>query len=364
MNALLHSMANNVDRRCYRRVNLAPGEAEIVLSQSASWMPDERLSVLNLSPEGVAVLVDATLLWPDQGAPVSFRAPALDIASPAYAAHKTTGPNGPSVLGLRLDLEETDRHTVAAFYHVRRFPTLARRGAVPAAEVCELLDRSGYLGLKKDIVPSDEWLAAPWPDVLTREAVYRASDGTVLGHVSVTRAYRRTWLGHEIATLRTHPEAMECRRALYHHFASWPRLLDGGQAMLLGYYNRDRPWHQRFFEEFAQAASPAECVILPVERFAAAPLDPATAVRRWITQAEIGEPDQHELGVVVGIIKRSWPPLALTAFDIDEEHLQSSCLHWAYAETGLARSRTVLVLRERQKVLGVALCESTNSRLS
>jgi hypothetical protein len=267
-----------------------------------------------------------------------------------------------SIVGLRLMLDADQRGLLADAYHRLRFPALSRRGEIPAAVVHDLFDRSGYTALKKDVVPSDEWLAARWPATLTREAVYTAADGTVLGHIGVTRAYRRTWLGHEIATRRDHAEALACRRVLYHHFATWPRLLDGEETMLVGYYNRGRPWHRAMFEGFSSTADPdSECRVLPLDRFFVSPAEGATPSPDGIS---VGPMRPEEAGAVAALIAGQWPRLATRAFDLDAVHLQSACLHPEYAAAGLERSRTVLVLRDRGQLLGAATCEVASGHLS
>jgi hypothetical protein len=307
----------------------------------------------------VGVAVGATLDWAP-GAAVALRLPAGRIACRAHPVPRPAG-GDPGIVGLRLELEGHHRHALADAYHRLRFPTISRRGQVPPAVVHDLFDRSGYIALKKDVAPSEEWLAARWPDTLTREAVYTASDGTVLGHIGVTRAYRRTWLGHEIATRRDHPEAMACRRSLYHHFATWPRLLDGEEAMLVGYYNRSRPWHRTMFEGFAEHADPAsECLVLPLDRFLLSAA-PALAPPAGVTVSAMTAP---AAAPVAALIAAQWPALAVAAFDLDAARVQSACLHPEYAAAGLSRARSVLVIERGGELLGAATCETASGHLS
>src|SRR5262249_19713581 len=148
--------------------------------------------------------------------------------------------SGVPVYGLKLYFEDNAKPAIARTYHNLRFRALRRRGAVSDGALKKLFQDSGYLGLKEGLVPRPAWLHADWPSTLTHEAVYIAGDNNAVGHVTVTRAYPHAWLGHEIATLRDHPESMVCRRTLYQHFSVWPRLLDEDQAHLLGYYYRSR----------------------------------------------------------------------------------------------------------------------------
>jgi hypothetical protein len=85
------------------------------------------------------------------------------------------------------------------------------------------------------------------------------------------------------------------------------------------------------------------------------PLDPSVAVGR-LSMAERPQ--------AVALIAQRWPPLVLKAFDIDEERLESRCLHPAYAAAGLNRERVGIALRRRGRLIGVALCESTRGPIS
>jgi hypothetical protein len=334
-----------VEQRRFRRLPVRPGALELEVAGGGRW------PVVDLSPEGVSVRGE----WACGEAAVKLRSPGGAIPCLARPIRRDG-----ATLGLRL--APARGSALAEVYHRLRFPALSRRGEVAPAVVHDLFDRSGYTALKSDVVPSREWLAAAWPATLTREAVYTAADGAVLGHIGVTRAYGRTWLGHEIATRRDHPEALACRRALYHHFATWPRLLDGEETMLVGYYNRARPWHRAMFEGFAAGADPArECLVLPLDRFVVAPAASDAAPGAGVAVTPM---TPAEAGEVVALIAAEWPDLARRAFDLDAARLASPCLHPEYAAAGLARSRTVLVVRQAGRLAGAATCEATSGHLS
>jgi hypothetical protein len=344
---------NAPQRRRFRRLPVASGAIALELGSTHT------LPVVDFSPEGVSVAMAGGTWSVGASEPITLRTPFAHITGRAAAVRQ--GPRA-NVVGLRLELDGASERALAETYHRARFPALSRRGQIAPATVHALFERSGYLGLKKDVAPSDEWLAAAWPETLTREAVYTAADGTVLGHLGVTRAYRRTWLGHEIATLRDHPEALACRRSLYHHFANWPRLLDGDQAMLLGYYNRSRPWHRALFEAFAAGSDPGrECLVMPLDRFLLSPeSDPGTAP----PGVSVSPLDAGEAERVRALIAAAWPRLAVQAFDLDGEGLESACLHPEYARAGLQRARSVLALRDHGVLVGAALCETSSGQLS
>jgi hypothetical protein len=247
---------------------MSPSEASVHLSQhSGSTGSNSNFPVYDVSSEGVAVVARTRVTWPSTGARVTLRVGEASVPCRAYPARQGWTDNGAPLIVLRLEEDEPHRRQLVDVYYRLRFPSLSRRCEASPDAVTELFRRSGYLALKGDVTPSDEWLAAPWPATLTREAVYTASDNVLVGHISVTRAYSRSWLGHEIATIRDHREALACRQALYQLHTTWPRLVDGDDAMVVGYYNRSRPWHQRLFEGYAADAAPDQCVVLPLDRF-------------------------------------------------------------------------------------------------
>src|SRR5690606_34300547 len=117
--------------------------------------------------------------------------------------------------------------------------------------------------------PTAAWCRPDFAGDLSVDSVYRSADGVLLGHVSVTRAYSRTWLGHQLSTLKGHRESADCRVALYNHFASVPTIMDGrDDVYLLGYYDRSRRWHQLFFEGFVDWIRDESLVaVTPFDRF-------------------------------------------------------------------------------------------------
>jgi hypothetical protein len=246
-----------------------------------------------------------------------------------------------------------------------RSPSLEPRSAAGRHELHELMDRSGYLKLRTGTEPLADWYIADWDERLSVDIVYRTRDGGLLGHVSVTRAYSHTWLGHQLATRRGHVEMTECRYALYIHFAMCPLALDGPDSMLLGYYDRSIKWHQIFFESFIQwMGDQAHAVIVPFDRFeeasSATPAEPPLAP----DDAEVRDITRAELPAALALIRQELPELAADAFDIFPDRLVSRCLHEAYANCSMMRGRRVLVLLVGGELKGVALCEIGSRELS
>jgi hypothetical protein len=264
-------------------------------------------------------------------------------------------------LGLRLTAEDP---TPFAEIMIRSlFPQIRLRRHVPPELIIRLFEASHYLSLRDGCRPSKRWLDLD-ADSVSRDLTYVAADGQPVGHVSITRAYRRAWLGHQIATLSDHEESLDARRSLYLSFAMLPGLLDGDGAKLLGYYDRSRPWHEVFFEQFVRSVGSEELSALAqLDRFERrkAPHVLDTEVPSYI---QVEEATGRDLAMAAQLARRHTPPLLADALELQPSSLRSDQLHPAYAGTRLRRKRNVLVLRVRGKPAGVALCEATTRDLS
>jgi hypothetical protein len=269
---------------------------------------------------------------------------------------------------LRIHAEPEQYAELRRYYRELRFPLLSR-GDLDAGEIIELFHKSGYLRLRGgNRLPSPRWCQAELSGDLSSDVVYCAEDGALLGHVSVTRAYSRSWLGHQLTTLRGHPRSFDCRVALYNHFSMVPALYDGQEPhFLLGYYDRTHRWHQLFFEGFVDWIDDAsEAVIVPFDRFELLPAvntNPLPAANDH-PRVHIEQPRPGELGEVVAFIHEQLPPLACAAFDIDIDTLDRAYLAPGYAAHGLPRGRRVFVVRDREELVGVALCETGSEDVS
>jgi len=275
------------------------------------------------------------------------------------------------VVRLLLFCERHERPELVRFYRQLRFPALFERAELDASEVMELFERSGYFALRGEsrrAQGSQAWCGSSLPAQLSVDAVYCAEDGALLGHVSVTRAYSRTWLGHQLTTFNDHLESAACRVALYHHFATVPILIDGNERQfLLGYYDRGKPWHQLFFDSFIDwYGEPGKATIVAFDRYEAVDSQPPTAaqVGQDDPNVELDQARPDELDEVVALIAEQLPPLALAAFDIDASQLDRAYLHPDFATQGIARGRRVFVLREAGELVGVALCETGREDIS
>jgi hypothetical protein len=163
--------------------------------------------------------------------------------------------------GVRL-ATEAGRAALLDTYLRCRFPNLQLRGQIDPARVWELFARSGYFALRDGTAPGESWFTAPDTEAISRDVCYRASDSSVIGHVSSTRAYSRAWLGHQLALLNGHPETAECRETIYLHIGAFPLLMDGKDALLFGYFNSKKRWHQIYFSGFVDwVGSPSVAVL-------------------------------------------------------------------------------------------------------
>ncbi len=260
-----------------------------------------------------------------------------------------------------------ERGDLVRLYRLLRFPQLIDRGAVDRHDVVDLFERSRYLALREtdQVAPSEAWCCPDFASDLSIDTIYRADDGALLGHVSVTRAYSKTWLGHQLATLKGHPESAASRHALYRHFACAPLLSDGEDCFLLGYYDRELRWHQLFFESFVDwVGDETQSVVVEFDRFE--PIAGTTNALPAECPDDIVVESLHRLDVdeCVALIGEQLPDLAARALDIDAEHLESVALHPGYLERGVERTRQVFVLREGGGIVGAALCETGSRHLS
>lgn len=263
-----------------------------------------------------------------------------------------------------------ERPELVRIHRLIRFPNLRDRGELDPERVIELFRASHYLDLRdtETTEPTDAWCCPDFAGDLSIDTIYRARDGALLGHVSVTRAYSRTWLGHQLATLKGHPESFDCRISLYGHFASTPGSIDGKDVYLLGYYDRSKRWHQLFFESFVDwLADPREVAIVPFDRYE--PVDPATPMVVDIDPNPDRGIDIHraapdELAALAELVCAQMPPLAQAAFDLDADKLDAAYLHPEYEVQAVERGREAFAIHERGQLVGVALVEHGSPHLS
>ena len=355
-----------VNRRCNSRIPVREGTGTLTWST-----PRRRGVVLSHAPvhdfgiDGVGVEVASEeVLDTRDPFPALFEMDGSRTLCLAEVRHRVRTRNG-SHIGIRLHTSY-GRQSLVETYLRHRFPRLIERATVDRGAVMELLDRSGYLDLRAETRPPERWFDLPDSSGLSRDICYRGSDGAIIGHISSTRAYSKAWLGHQIATLKQHPEAVACRREIYLHIAAFATLMDGEDTVMYGYFDRSKKWHQLFFRDFVKwVDDPSLAVIAELDRFERVEPGPFRRLRpAHDPTVEVSEPDAEELVLVTALIRGQLPSLVCDTLDIHPERLHSDCLHDAYRASPYQRGRRVLVLRHRGRLVGAALCEVGSRELT
>lgn len=355
-----------LDRRAAERLPLAASTAELRWKVTADGAErTAAVAIQDLGHQGVGIVVarEAEPLPPADGFPATLEINGHAIECVAEARHSQQLP-GKTRYGLRLRAL-LDGDGCLNAYLSQRFPQLVDRRSLDPEEVHGLLEQSGYLRLREGVVPPRDWLARQDDGAISRDVCFRDRAERLIGHVSFTRAYRRAWLGHQLATIRPHEEAVECREAIYLHIATYPTLVDGDDAMMVGYFDRSRPWHQRFFSGFARwVDSPELAVTIGLDRFerrTAERLPLAVAVAPHVS---VGVARKEELDAAAHLVRSHLPSLIANALDINPEYLTIDTLNPRYEGTRYRRGRVAFVLRENERLVGVALCEIGSRELS
>jgi hypothetical protein len=360
-----HAVLSNLriytlDERRGTRVSLSRGQGTLRWARVVGGVPQVvQSSLLDLSPSGASIELKAS----DPELPIESFVGELQFGSvkiPLLAQLRRSVEAGEAGLaGLRLETGRGKRKLVD-LYMLRRFPGLIPRADVSREKVAKLLGDSGYLKLREGEGPSAAWHRYRADHSV--DVVYQAQDGKALGHTSITRSYKRTWLMHQLATISGHPESGLCRRALYDFGSSAPTAFDGEQAYALAYFNRKLRWHQLFFEQFAQWLNDdALGTVCAFDRFERSS-EVASGVRTVAASAQASQQGgsysieplrEEDLLPAVALIRSFISPLVADALDVHPEDLQSVALN-----EDPQRTRTAFVLRGEQGLLGVALCET------
>ncbi len=239
------------------------------------------------------------------------------------------------------------------------FPRLFSRSEFSETAVHTLLADSGYLGLDPDVRMTQAWLRLDDHEI-GRDMVYIDEDGHLVGHMSLTRAYRHTWTAHQLASVSNHHEVGTCWRELYRFASIWPRLADPRPGALAAIFPLS-PWNRRMLYGFSEwLDQPDNIVVTRLERF----LLPEVLDDSDHDPAVVHPAGLHELGEVEAALPRYLPALAIENMDLTEGHLRSSALHPNYAKRNIIRRRDVLVLKRGDQTIATALCELADPALS
>jgi hypothetical protein len=239
------------------------------------------------------------------------------------------------------------------------FPSLLPRASVPREDVASLFRSSGYLALRESAQALTPWHDAAF-ERLSVDAVHQRADGTLDGHASCTRIYRRTWIFHQLATLGQGRLAMKARRAIYLSMTGWVSLLSEGDGHAIAYFDRAKRWHASLFEDFiAWCGNHTIATITPLDRFEIAAAE-ATA----FGSVDVGPAREDELLPAEQVVSAAMPPILAAATDIEAPLLSTGTLCDAHDAEGLGRERVLLVAREEGRASAYALCETGSPNLS
>jgi hypothetical protein len=353
-----------LDERRGTRVSLNHGVGTLRWARVVDGLPRIVHSpIVDLAPNGASIRLSASDPAPpaepfvgelDLG---SVRIPLLaDVRRQVESSSSAAGTLG-TIAGLSLDTGSGKRKLVE-LYMRNRLPGLVPRASIGRDQVSELLGQSGYLDLRQGEGCSPSWHQYRSENSL--DVAYRTKDDKVIGHVSLTRSYKRTWTMHQLATLSGHAESGICRRALYDFGCCVPLAFDGEQAYAVAYFNRKRRWHQLFFEMFMQWLNDeALGTIVAFDRFER-PADAALPVLPELEPGyEVAPLEDADLLPAVALIRSQLPPLLAEVLNISPEDLRSARLNGS-----TERTRAAFALRSNGILLGVALCETGSSSAS
>ena len=347
-------------RRRADRVRLVRGRS--LVSWPHALVPGERVvaEVEDLSACGARVRVRGSSFPPPPGEDLILHVDGFAMPMQADVRHVQSEEDGSTQFGLRFAPDSSD-DTVRLAREVERirFPGLRPRDSRPREEVTSLLHASGYLELRESARD-----LTPWHDAadaaLSVDSVHVGEGDGLDGHLSTTRVYSNTWVFHQLATLPG-PLASRGRRALYLSATGWVSLLSEGKGYAMAYFDRKKRWHSLFFETFVKwVDADALAMVVPVDRFEVGSTDAVSSPGNF----DVGEASEAELARALDLVETMMPPLLRTVMDLREGRLATDTLCEHHTVEGLARSRTVIAVREEGEPTAFALCELGSPSLS
>jgi len=347
-----------LDERRGRRVAIGKGQGTLRWARVVEGAPKViHSSLVDLTPAGASIELEPSDPVPPSASFVG-ELHLGNVKIPLLASLRRCERRSDNVLaGLRLEIGGEKRKLVD-LYMRQRFPGLVRRHEVESEALGKLLAESGYLKLRDGEGCSSFWHRYRSPHSL--DFVYRARDGALLGHVSSTRSYRRSWLMHQLATLSGHSESGLCRRALYDLVSCAPTVFEGEQAFAVAYFNRKLRWHQLFLQDFVQWLNDdALGTVTAFDRFERAPNAAAPTPQGGATGYSVEPLADEDVIRAVALIRSQVAPLVADALDINPQDLVTASLNG-----DPLRSRAAFALRRGRELLGVALCETGSASAS
>lgn len=343
-----------LERRNAARVALPEGHAELVWGAGAgdaSWT--ERSAVRDITPTGVGVVADESAgPLPRTAFSAELRVGDKVVPCLAYAQRRSATQGETS--GVGIDAGRL-RHRVVEMILEEWMPRLSPRSAIDCESMQALMRDSGYLRLRDSDVDFQAWTSVVPQNLPSYDRVYRATDGTLLGHMSATRIYSKTWLIHQLACLRGHPESGECRKSLYLFMAAIPTIHDGQSGSILAYFDPRLRWHNLFFGRFTEWTNdPSLSVICAFDRFER---DAPREAFDSPAGCEVREACREELPAVCTLVRAHLPQIVGDAFDVHPANLRRGA-------RAPERGRHVLVLRQGGELAGAALCDTGDPTVS
>jgi hypothetical protein len=343
------------DRRDAWRQPIGEGRAELHWSALDSEHASAGYSyVRDLSPAGAAIVPAPGSAPPPSGVfpaelrIAELRVPCLvetrrapSVEGETYGVHLIAGGEGVDLIDV---------------YLRERLPRLVPRHEVDTKALRALMVKSGYLSLRAAKTSFQAWQKCQVRDSFACDRVYRAADGTLLGHGSATRIYSRTWILHQLATIGGHPESAECRAMLYSMLTSVPTLYDGKRASAMAYFDLDLRWHDLFFKNFIRWIGNTKLAcIFAFDRFEReAPPEPYEPPEGYSVRIA----RETEMVQCAALVRAQLPEITANAFDTHPGELRRVPVRRN------DRGREVLVLMHGEELAGLALCETGAPNLS
>ncbi len=257
------------------------------------------------------------------------------------------------VLGFELEPEH-DRPDVVRTILDHAFPSILPRADLPPAAVSRLLAESGYLDLCEDDGLPEAWLG--FRDPRSFDLVAVGDDGTAVAHLSITKAFSTTWVAHQLASRSRHNESFWCWYQLHRYLACLPTMMDGQSAHVVAYYNPAQPYHQRYLRAFGGwMRSEDDVVISQANMFHLDAASNDVAAPEPLEEWSVSLLTAHDREAAHRVAMQNMRPLVARAFDIAPSTLETTDLTRTTGD--LERKRRVFVLRRRNEVLAIALCE-------